>query len=400
MLRRMFVSGPPQTGPAPVPAGLISTNYYRAGTPVVAPAVLADRRIKGLELVITWSAIAAAPARTELAPVRALLRDARAARKFAVLTLVPGAARVPWAQGRLHRWFVVVARVARRFASDRTLRMVDVAGPAPSASTSLPGAALRTWRARGYTSVRYVAAWAQAFATYHRLFPHQYLSLTLADGLPLGARGRLDPSQVTATPLAVIAAAKRYGSSLVLESGGLGAAGVPQTPFALVQAACPADTATIGFQSSGTPSASAADAAAQAGASFLEVPQSDVLAWRLPASAGCAPLTIGVNPGRGKYPTPVSVAASAAPSLIRGLRFTDAGFRFSDAINLFENGKLIKTCRADHCTITVTPPLGGSTFTADVAPPGSALASPQTAVSIDAYVDRKSPVCEAPLCVT
>ena len=90
------------------------------------------------------------------------------------------------------------------------------------------------WEALDYDPVTYVAAWARTFHMYRKIFPNQYMSLGLIDGLPITrttvtittpthpittptpstttraklftfSEEKIVPNEMTATPLAIIA---------------------------------------------------------------------------------------------------------------------------------------------------------------------------------------------------
>ena len=278
---------------------------------------------------------------------------------------------LPWDHLYLNRWFKFLGYVASKYGPNPEFRMIDVGGPTSiSNEMSLPnwtgtppsgtgadvppkksqpattaeqydGSDSAMWIAEGYTPAKYTGAWTYAFKKYHELFPHQYMSLELTNGLPIGNNHMLDPSQITETPLAVIAAGRKYKSSFVLQEDSLVPSAVSVgPPFAYVEGNC--GTTVTGYQTeetnienNGAPLDSAdLQAGVNDGVDFIEVYESDVLdglaAAAQPAnladqtieaalevgirpaaaSNGCAPLTISATPRTATIGTDATVIAS------------------------------------------------------------------------------------------
>ncbi len=313
------------------------------------------------------------------------------------------------------------------------------------------GSDLAMWIAEGYTPAKYTGAWTYAFKNYHELFRHQYLSLELINGLPNGNNGMLDPSQITETPLAVIATGRKYKSSFVLQEDSLVPSAVSVgPPFAYVEGNC--GTTVTGYQTEetnienkGAPLDSAdLQAGVNDGVDFIEVYEPDVLDGlaaaaqpanladqtieaalksaygQLPASNGCAPLTISATPHTATSGTDATVTASLGrasttcpgppgsppltvpcPDLLANLNFHDntfdpsvdppihGPFDFTADINVYENGQLLGSCNTGtSCPFTVTPGKGLTKFTADIGAPGTTPYSSQAVVSAETEVDR------------
>jgi hypothetical protein len=374
---------------------------------VFSNKVFRDRLISGVDATIEWQYLEpnkSGSCHFDWTLLNQMFRQAKRFKKFVVLSLKPGFGTptwalsgvktvttawsyhsvqvkpqplpLPWDKLYLKRWFAFLRHVARRYGSNPQFRMIAVGGPTSiSDEMSLPDwtgsppygteadfdpkyphltttaeqyprdSDLAMWMGQGYTPDRYVGAWRSAFKTYHELFPHQYMSLALIPGLPIGNDRTLDASQITATPLAVIAAGRRYGSSFVLQANGLGAGserGGPPEPY--VQGNC--GTITTGFQTH-APSLENADGAplntddlqagVNAAANFIEVYEQDVLdglagltngntadqtiedalktAHRgLHANPGCDPLTLSATAETATIGTAATVTATLGPS--------------------------------------------------------------------------------------
>jgi hypothetical protein len=479
-----------------------------------------DHLISGVDLGIDWQYLEPKSSSCQFnwTLLNQVFRQADKYKKFVVLTLKPGFGTPPWAlkgvktvttawsyhsvqmkpvmlplpwdKLYLKRWFAFLGHVARRYGANPEFRMIDVGGPTSIAIemslpnwTGTPGTGadldpkfpdlattaeqypndsdLAMWIGEGYTPAKYTGAWTSAFKEYHELFPHQYLSLAVLNGLPIGNNHMLDQSEITETPLAVIAAGRKYGSSFVLQqdslTSGVVAAG---PPFAYVEGNC--GTIVTGYQTE-EPSIEKLDSAdLQAGVNdgvdFIEVYESDVLdglAGRSPsapeadqtieaalktasgqllANHGCAPLTLSATPQTATLGTQATVTAAlgpasrtcprppgskpltaACPDLLANLNFHDntydpstvsgleitAPFVFTADINIYANGQLLRSCNTGtSCSMTVTPGQGLTTFTADIGAPGTIPDSSLAVVSAAAAVQRtKGTPCKPQACM-
>jgi len=307
---------------------------------------------------------------------------------------------LPWNQPYLTSWFTFLQAVAARYGTNPEFRLIQVAGPTSvssemslpdrtSGDTALPASAngsdVAEWMSLGYTPTRYADAWREAFTAFHRMFPDQYLGLALYPGLPIGDDGRADPSQTGATRLDVIAAGMQYRAQFALEEDGVkGGVPPPSDPgYNAVMANCGA--IVTGVQNSRSTTASPGDQGppadalvhvVAAGVDFWEVYTSDVLnpsmqnVWakagtELPAGTGCKPLVITAAARSG-----ASVAVTAV---------TDLRLDPSEALNIFDGVKLLRTCTTSTCSVTAPPASGG--YTADVGAAGTPPYSTQAVVS-------------------
>jgi hypothetical protein len=459
------------------PTGVVAVNILGTSTsPPFSAPVAADPLLSGLDLLAQWCNIEPEQGVFNWAPLDQTFAAAAANGKFVILTLIPGvespawavdgtpfvmtgfaygapvAARglpLPWNRKYLRRWFAFLRAVAKRYGSNPAFRMIEVGGPTSvstemslphwtgqgsSIDTGLPpiagGSDLTMWKDVGYTPARYVAAWRYAFAQYHLIFPNQYLGLALVNGLPLGAHGAIDPSEIARVPLEVIAAGMRYAKSLDVQTDGVGP-GSGRPPFGYVQAAC-GRAAVTGFQtivpaSEGPLAIDTLPPAWQANADFVEVYESDVTGSlgtgatgatqlaaiesahsALPASAGCTPLTIAGDPL-----TVTPEASVNGENLLSEEDWTETDydppypqFAQSAVINVFENGHLFTSCSSAPCTLPATK--AGSRrvlVSADVGATGvtpyssQAITSAQRVIFVSAPSKPVPPHCKGSACM-
>ncbi len=102
---------------------------------------------------------------------------------------------MPWDPVYLNNWFGFVRQLANRYRDIPALKLVAVAGPTSvSDEFTEPShpAEIAKWITDLFTSTKYIEAWQQAFQEYGKDFPHQYLSISHGDGLPINADGMLD----------------------------------------------------------------------------------------------------------------------------------------------------------------------------------------------------------------
>jgi hypothetical protein len=506
---------PPKPAPAPCTT---------KPAPIFTNKVFKDHLISGVDAGIEWQYLEpnkSGSCQFDWTPLDQVFRQADKYKKFVVLTLKPGfgtppwaltgvttittawayhsvqvkpqALPLPWDKTYLHEWFAFLRHVARRYGTNPEFRMIDVGGPTSIAiEMSLPNwtgtppsgteadlnpkfpdlattaeqypndSDLAMWIGEGYTPDNYEWAWRTAFHNYHQIFPHQYLSLAVLNGLPIGNNHMLDPSQITETPLTVIAAGRKYGSSFVLQEDSLASDVVTVgPPYPYVEANC--GTIATGYQTqepsienNGAPLDSAdLQAGVNDGVDFIEVYESYVLNGlagrtktatpadqtilaalksaygQLPASHGCAPLTIRATPQTATIGTQATVTAALGPAsttcptppgsppltvpcpdLLDRLNFHDntfdpsanplinGPFYFTADINIYENGQLLGSCNTGtSCSMTVTPRQGLTTFTADIAAPDTIPDSSQAVVSAEAAVQRTKVIpCKPQAC--
>jgi hypothetical protein len=274
-------SGSPGPLPAPTPAppiGLVSVSDYAAdGEAGFASPVLDNPAIAGVALQIGWSAIEPSLGQFHWQVLDDLFKAAQGSGKFVALIIFPGFESpawatqgtasasfakqygpgagqsaqlpLPWDQTYLSRWFSMLTALAGRYAALPAFRMIAAAGPTSvSAEMSLPdqGGDAQRWTALGYTPSRYESSWAAVFQTYARLFPDQYVSLSLYPGLPIGERGRSDPAERLATPEAIISEERQYEPHPVVQTSGLSAANTGSGLYGIVKSLSP--SVVTGFQ--------------------------------------------------------------------------------------------------------------------------------------------------------
>ena len=423
------------------PTGLIAYRIYQPGQVPFVSQVFTDPFINGVDFSVPWKDLEPALNQFNWAVLDCVFSQADQHGKFVVLTVVPGfetpawvlalpgvmtqsfmfsysndePARplpLPWNQPYLDSWFTFLATVAGRYEHNPAFRVIEVGGPTSvstemslpdqtSGDTALPpstgGSDIAEWMKLGYTPATYVAAWKTTFAAYHRLFPDQYLALSLFPGLPIGNTGGMDPSSADSTPLDIIAAGLQYSQSLVLQENGLEglAAPRPDPEYNFVKARC--GSVVTGLQNAGMATAALRDKgtlsldvgrAVAAGVDFLEVYQPDLVNpavtglltsanAALPANKGCAPLTLSAVPQAAAPGTPTTLTA-----------VTDLDLARRENVNIFRGSELLRTCSSPTCSIPVSPALGTTTYSADVGAPGTPPSSDQAIISASTAVSR------------
>ncbi|MGA3362095.1 MAG: beta-galactosidase [Solirubrobacteraceae bacterium] len=336
---------------------------------------------------------------------------------------------LPWNTAYLNLWYDFLRHMASEFRNDRNFVMVAVGGPTSiSDEMSLPywtgtpatrpdknpnfdpaqkalgGSDIAMWEALDYDPATYVAAWARTFSMYREIFPNQHMSLSLIDGLPIirehvfvGPPGHqisvekeaIDGNEVTATPLAVIAAGRKYGSRFVLQSDGLGPTYASAPTYLYVQGNC--GSIDTGFQTHNTqlePELSISDLqpGVQAGVHYLEVyaslaknglaPLQGAITYADGAlktnsktnSSYCQPLTLTASPQTAAPGTPTTLKATYETGLLSSLTFTygaDAPpygiYHFTGSFNIGPDAPT-PTCTTTAATST-TPALTTCTTT-------------------------------------
>jgi hypothetical protein len=278
-------SGPTSSSAVtPPPDGLIAVQQYTGAAPVFSDAVFNDASIVGVDLRINWNDVQTSPTTCNWGPITETLRQAAHYGKFVALTIVPGfgtptwlytvtgpvttqptvpknpltsstftpvvaatfdqqygsrrgdATLLPvlWDQTYLDYWFAFLQDVSERYAGNAVFRMIAAAGPTSvSSEMSLPrsaddpalsgGSDITRSISLGYTPQLYEGAWRQVFAAYARMFPSQYISLSLFPGLPIGNNHLRQPRQSTLTTKAVLAEGTSLKDHFVVPADGLNA---------------------------------------------------------------------------------------------------------------------------------------------------------------------------------
>jgi hypothetical protein len=248
------------------PTGLIAFTIYQKGKAPFPERVFSNPLVTGVDLDIQWDNLEPTANNFDWSTLDCLFAEADANHKFVVLSVIPGFrspawvlelpgvqtqnfkfayfnanvdARplpLPWNEPYLQAWFTFLDALAQRYANNPEFRLIQVAGPTSvstemslpdrtSGDTALPAAAngsdIAEWINLGYTPDRYVNAWKESFDQYHQLFPHQYLSLSLYPGLPIGNNGAEDRRARTDTVDRVIEAGMRYKQQFALQENGI-----------------------------------------------------------------------------------------------------------------------------------------------------------------------------------
>jgi hypothetical protein len=327
----------------------------------------------------------------------------------------PAAAALPepWNQTYLSRWYAFLRKVAKEYDANPEFEMVAAAGPTSvSTEMSLPngtgdpallntvitvgstvvhvdGSDVTMWRALHYSPDVDEAAWAESFKEYAEIFPDKYISFALTNGLPIGnpavttsssaptqiRPSPLDPSQVTATPLKLIAEGLLHKPEFVLQENGLAGsawpASEPNPLYNFVKANC--GTITTGYETKNPKYegnlSDVIDKAVAGGAKYLEVYLSDVetapsaefasATSALTNNANCDPLSLRAVASISSATVPISVTATTSLDLSTG-----------DVVNIFQNGRTVASCHTATCHVAVHARNERSTFSADVSYPG------------------------------
>jgi len=385
---------------AAAPAGLVSLTIYQAGRVPFPDQVFTDPAVSGVDLLIGWNKLEPEQGTYNWSILDCLFQQADTHQKFVVLTLMPGFASppwvlqlpgvqtqsfsyayfnqapprplpLPWNQPYLDAWFAFLQAVGARYGTNLGFRLIEVAGPTSvstemslpdrtSGDTALPpsthGSDVAEWMALGYTPTRYTDAWREAFAAYHRIFPDQYLGVSLYPGLPIGDDGQPDPSQANKTRLDVIGVGMQYRAQFDLQEDGVKGGAPPPTDPGYNEVMANCGTIVTGLQNSRASTVTSA----QGPPSLALVHDAST---ELPADAGCKPLVL----------TTVARPRGAVVVTAR----TDLRLDPSEAINIFTGARLLRTCATNPCSVTVAP----GSFMADVGAAGTPPYTTQAVVS-------------------
>jgi hypothetical protein len=260
------VPGGTAAGMSARPTGVIAFTIYQKGKAPFPERVFSDPLVSGVDLDIQWDNLEPTANNFDWSTLDCLFAEADANHKFVVLAVIPGfrtpswvlqlpgvqtqnfkfayfnenveprALPLPWNEPYLHAWFTFLDALAQRYGNSPEFRLIQVAGPTSvstemslpdrtTGDTALPPAAngsdTAEWISLGYTPDKYVNAWKETFDQYHQLFPHQYLSLSLYPGLPIGNNGAEDRRARTDTVDRVIEAGMRYKQQFALQENGI-----------------------------------------------------------------------------------------------------------------------------------------------------------------------------------
>jgi hypothetical protein len=248
------------------PTGLVAFDIYEKGKVPFPERVFSDPLVSGVDVDIQWDNLEPAPDTFDWSALDCVFAQADANHKFVVLAVIPGfrspswvlqlpgvqtqsfkfayfnketepkALPLPWNDAYLHAWFTFLGALAQRYGNSPEFRLIQVAGPTSvstemslpdhkTGDTALPASAngsdIAEWKALGYTPDKYVNAWNETFDQYHQLFPHQYLSLSLYPGLPIGNNEAEERRARRDTVNRVIAAGMRYKQQFALQENGI-----------------------------------------------------------------------------------------------------------------------------------------------------------------------------------
>jgi hypothetical protein len=250
--------------------GIRAVKEYsgKSGSKSFNRATFSNPNVSGLTLRIGWNAIQPTSAGVfNWSPIDLVFSQAGVYHKTVTLLVVPGfdspawalappvawgsfvqqvgfndgqtsPLPMPWDTTYLSRWTTFVQALAQRYAANASFHTIAVAGPTSvSVEMSEPAdpTSLALWQSLGYTASLYINAWQQMFTLYDQLFPRQWISLSLAPGLPIDAQGQFSARQKPLTREAVLNAGMVYRRHFSLQTSGLSAHGDPELGYALVQ---------------------------------------------------------------------------------------------------------------------------------------------------------------------
>jgi len=261
------------TRAAEPPRGIIALNQFGQCPPsgpcgALRPKAAANTAITGLMIRLNWKDMQSGPKASDIDWTMTDNVFAQAGKdRFVVLSFVPGIQTPDWAMDEIPKggkislcipygskadvgntrtvpkpwnatylklWYGFLKAVSDHYASNPQFLMIAASGPTSvSEEMSLPGAqhsskvcpikdGVQAWMNAGYTPAKYEGAWSDVFSKFAALFPNQYVSLALYDGLPIGSSGNNDSGEVSKTPQDVISAGlSALGGRFAVEANGL-----------------------------------------------------------------------------------------------------------------------------------------------------------------------------------
>jgi hypothetical protein len=237
----------------PAPSGLVAVIKNDPTQPL-DPKPFRNPYISGVAIQIHWSDIEPARGEPNWARLDALFAAAQTSHKWVHLLIFPGFFSPAWAlQGAeqdqfkvqygpdaghtmwlpmpydpvyLGNWFAFVKLVGERYGDHPAFLMIGAAGPTSATDEFTEPDTYPTditkWMYHHFTSTKYFEAWQQAFETYARTFPNQYISLSHGNGVDIDAEGAYDPEQPSRTRTEVVGEAlSTLGGRFVFQSSAL-----------------------------------------------------------------------------------------------------------------------------------------------------------------------------------
>jgi Beta-galactosidase len=209
----------------PVPSGLAAVIKNDPAQPLdVKP--FANPYIRIVALQIHWRDIEPAPGKFNWDRLDQLFNVAHTSHKWVHLYVFSGFFSPAWAlQGAevdtftvpygpasganlplpmpydpvyLRNWFSFVKQLSARYGERPEFLTIGADGPTSvSDEFTEPDdkASIAKWLFHHYTSTKYLEAWNQTFKTFAELFPNQYVSLSLGNGVAINAEGVYDPNE-------------------------------------------------------------------------------------------------------------------------------------------------------------------------------------------------------------
>ena len=141
---------------------------------------------------------------------------------------------MPWDGVYLNRWFGFLKQLSDRYGRSPAFRIISADGPTSvSEEMTLPETPedLRKWQSNGYTASQYVRAWQKVFQEYATIFPGQYVSLAVGNGLNINDQGKVQRGEAARTRQVIVDQGMRVlGRRFLLENHDLHAGSDHQSP--------------------------------------------------------------------------------------------------------------------------------------------------------------------------
>jgi hypothetical protein len=133
---------------------------------------------------------------------------------------------MPWDPVYLGNYFAFLKQLSERYGDRPEFLMVAATGPTSvSEEFTEPNNAssdLGKWIKHGYTSTKLLSAWQQTFQIHAKLFPNQYVSLSMGHVVPINAEGVYDRSAIERTGEQIVGQAwSTLGAQFGLQSSSL-----------------------------------------------------------------------------------------------------------------------------------------------------------------------------------
>jgi glycosyl hydrolase family 42 (putative beta-galactosidase) len=172
-------------------------------------AALANPYVSGVSVRFGWASIEPSRGTFRWGQIDQVIRQARAAGKFAMIRVIAGVMSpdwvlrrvntltfsstylrgatatkatmaIPWKRRFLRLWKGFIGRLARRYDGNATLYSVQMPGCGFQGEMALP-TDVKKWLAAGYHDVRYIRCWKRVTTRYRRTFHRTHLNLDIGE---------------------------------------------------------------------------------------------------------------------------------------------------------------------------------------------------------------------------